>query len=53
MTNILAFKISKVFSASWNLDFIYDDDVRVFGKNQQSAALQVKSVVGFGLQLKF
>ena len=53
MTNILAFKISRVFSASWNVDFIYDDDVRIFGKNQQSAALQVKSVIGFGLQLKF
>lgn len=53
MTNILAFKISKVFSASWNLDLIYDDDVRIFGKNQQSAALQIKSVIGFGLQLKF
>lgn len=53
MTNMLAFKISKVFSASWNVDFIYDDDVRIFGKNQSSAALQIKSIVGFGLQLKF
>ena len=53
MTNMLAVKISKVFSASWNIDLIYDDDVRIFGENQSSAALQVKSIIGFGLQLKF
>ena len=53
MTNMLALKISKAFSASWNVDFIYDDDVRIFGKNQSSAALQVKSIIGLGLQLKF
>jgi hypothetical protein len=53
MTNMLAFKISKVLSASWNLDFIYDDDVRIFGKNQRSPALQIKSIIGIGLQLKF
>ncbi len=53
MTNVLAFKISRVFSASWNVDFIYDDDVRLFGNNQSSPALQVKSIIGLGLQLKF
>jgi hypothetical protein len=53
MTNMLAFKISRVLSASWNVDFIYDDDVRIFGKNKTSAALQVKSIIGIGLQLKF
>lgn len=53
MTNVLALKISKAFSASWNVDFIYDDDVRIFGKNQSSPALQIKSIIGLGLQLKF
>lgn len=53
MTNVVAFKISRVLSASWNVDFIYDDDVRIFGDNQSSAALQVKSIIGIGLQLKF
>ena len=53
MTNMLALKISKVFTASWNVDLIYDDDVRIFGENQSSAALQVKSIVGLGLQFKF
>lgn len=53
MSNILNVKLSKVLSANWGVDLIYDDDVRLFGKNQRSAALQVKSLVGIGLQLKF
>lgn len=53
MSNILNAKISKILSFSWSLDFIYDDDVRLFGKNQRSAALQVKSLVGLGFLVKF
>ncbi len=53
MSNILNAKLSKVLSVSWSLDFIYDDDVRLFGKNQTSAALQVKSLVGIGFLVKF
>ncbi len=53
MTNVLAFKISRILTASWNLDLIYDDDVRIFGKQKNIPALQVKSLIGIGLQLKF
>ena len=53
MSNILQVKLSKVLSATWGVDLIYDDDVRLFGDNQRSAALQVKSLVGLGLSLKF
>ena len=53
MTNLLNAKLSKVLSVTWGLDFIYDDDVRLFGANKDAAALQVKSVVGIGLLLKF
>jgi hypothetical protein len=53
MTNVLAFKISRLLSASWNVDFIYDDDVQIFGKNGTSPALQIKSLFGAGLQVKF
>lgn len=53
MTNVFSFKVSRVLAASWNIDFIYDDDVRIFGENQTSPALQVKSIIGLGLQLKF
>lgn len=37
----------------WSVDMIYDDDVRLFGDNGRSAALQLKSLVGLGLLLKF
>jgi hypothetical protein len=53
MSNIMQVKLSKILSATWGVDLIYDDDVRLFGDNQRSAALQVKSLVGLGLSLKF
>lgn len=53
MTNIFSVKLHKSLSASWNLDLIYDDDVRLFGENGTSPALQVKSIVGVGFMLKF
>ncbi len=51
MSNSLNAKIGKVLSVSWSVDLIYDDDVKLFGKNQSSPALQVKSLVGIGLIL--
>lgn len=53
LTNVLAVKISEIFTASWNVDLIYDDDVRIFGKSGASPALQLKSLIGVGVQLKF
>ena len=53
MTNTFSAKISKWLSATWGLDLIYDDDVRLFGANRNAAGLQVKSLVGIGLLLKF
>lgn len=53
MTNVLSVKLSKVLSASWNVDLIYDDDVRLFGDDGKSAAVQLKSLVGIGLLVKF
>lgn len=52
MTNLFAAKISKVLSATWSLDLIYDDDVRVFGPLQNKPALQLKSLLGAGLLVK-
>ncbi len=48
MTNQFSFKINKYFSATYSLDLIYDDDVRIFGKNGNSAGLQSKSLIGIG-----
>ena len=53
MSNILNVKLSKVLSATWGVDLIYDDDVRLFGNNKNRPALQVKSMVGIGLLVKF
>lgn len=53
MSNALNVKLSKVLSATWGVDFIYDDDVRLFGPNKTSPGLQVKSIVGIGLLVKF
>lgn len=48
MTNLLAFKINRYFSATYSLDLIYDDNVRQFGPNGTSPALQAKSIIGIG-----
>lgn len=47
-TNILTFKINKYLSATYNLDLIYDDDVKQFGPNKTSPGLQLKSLIGIG-----
>ena len=53
LTNVLNVKLSKILSLTWSVDMIYDDDVRLFGENGESPALQLKSLVGVGLLVKF
>lgn len=53
MTNVFSARLTRALSASWNIDFIYDDDVQLFGKNGRSPALQIKSLTGLGLQVRF
>ncbi|HEY0750394.1 MAG TPA: DUF3078 domain-containing protein [Chitinophagaceae bacterium] len=53
MSNLLSVKIWKAISFSWNVDLIYDDDVRLFGKDNDEPALQLKSLVGLGVMVKF
>lgn len=52
-TNVLNVKLSQILSLTWSVDMIYDDDVRLFGKNKNAAALQLKSLIGIGLLAKF
>jgi len=42
-----------LLSATWTLDLIYDDDAALFGKNKNSPALQIKSLIGVGFLLKY
>jgi hypothetical protein len=53
MTNLFSFKINKFLSATYNLDMIYDDDVKLFGKNGDSPGLQLKSLIGIGFMMPF
>jgi hypothetical protein len=52
-SNLLAFKLGKIFSFNYSLDLIYDDDARLFGPNKSSPALQVKSIAGLGMLVAF
>ncbi|MDB5202316.1 MAG: hypothetical protein JWQ27_1725 [Ferruginibacter sp.] len=51
MTNMLTVKVYKLFSFNWSVDMVYDDDTRIFGKEKKSPALQLKSIVGAGLNV--
>ena len=52
-TNLLDVKLSKALSLTYNLDMIYDDDVRLFGDDGTSPAVQIKSMLGVGFMVKF
>ena len=52
-TNILNVTISKVLSVTWSVDMIYDDDVKLFGDDKNNPGLQLKSLIGVGLLVKF
>lgn len=52
MTNVLSVKISRFFNVTWGVDLIYDDDAKLFGPDKNLPALQFKSLIGLGIQLK-
>lgn len=53
MTNYFTFKINRYLSATYTLNFIYDDNVRLFGPNGTSPGLQVQSQLGIGFSVPF
>ena len=53
MTNYFTFKINRYLSATYTLNFIYDDNVRLFGPNGNSPGLQVQSQLGIGFSVPF
>jgi hypothetical protein len=52
-TNLIAMKINTYLSVTYNLDLIYDDDVKQFGDDDKSAATQIRSLLAVGFSLKF
>ena len=53
MTNLLSANIFKGISFNLGLDLIYDDDVRIFGANQNGARTQFREYIGIGYLKKF
>jgi len=53
MTNLFAAKISNTLAVTYSLTFIYDDDIRLFGDNHNAPALQLQSLFGAGVLVKF
>jgi len=53
ITNLFAVKISNAIAVTYSLTLIYDDDVRQFGPNEDAAALQLQSLFGAGVLVKF
>jgi hypothetical protein len=53
MTNLLTMAVYKGFGFTIGADLIYDDDVKIFGKNKNGARMQVRQYIGIGYQRKF
>jgi hypothetical protein len=51
--NMFTAKLSKLLTASLGLNLIYDDDIKLFGPDHNSPALQLKSLIAVGLSVKF
>jgi Protein of unknown function (DUF3078) len=52
-TNLIAMKINKYLTVTYNFDLLYDDDVRQFGANGDSPGTQIRSLLAVGLSLRF
>jgi hypothetical protein len=53
MTNIFSMNLYKGFSFNIGADMIYDDDVKIFGKEKNAPRLQIRQFFGIGYQKKF
>ncbi|WP_158624853.1 DUF3078 domain-containing protein [Gynurincola endophyticus] len=52
-TNGLVMKVNKYLNVTYNLDIIYDDDVRQFGPNGNAAGTQIRTLLGVGFAATF
>ena len=52
-TTLIAMKVNRFISVTYNFDLIYDDDVRQFGTNKSSAGTQIRSLLGVGFSAQF
>lgn len=52
-TNTVVLKVNKWLALTYNLDLIYDDDVRQFGPTGKSPGTQLRSALAIGVASKF
>lgn len=52
-TNMLNMQLTKFLTVTYSLDMIYDDDAKLFGPDNTSPAMQIKSMLGVGFMFKF
>jgi len=52
-TNVLHMKVNNWLIVNYNFDLIYDDDVKLFGENNNKAATQMRSQLGVGFAARF
>ena len=53
MNNYFTLKVNKKIQANLSIDMIYDDDIKVFGINNNAPGLQFKSSIGIAYSLTF
>ena len=53
MTNNFMMSVNKWLKVNYSLDIVYDDNVRMFGRDKKDAATQLKSILGVGLAASF
>lgn len=53
MTNNFLMSVNKWLKVNYSLDIVYDDNVRMFGRDKRDAATQLKSILGVGLAASF
>jgi hypothetical protein len=52
-TNFVGMRVNKWLHVTYNFDLIYEDEAKMFGKNKNVAAAQLKSMLGVGVAAKF
>lgn len=51
-TNAVVMKVNRYINVTYNLDMIYDDNIKQFGPNLNAPRTQIRSLLGIGLSTK-
>ena len=53
LTNNFMMSVNKWLKVNYSLDIVYDDNVKMFGRDKKDAAIQLKSILGLGIAASF